>query len=196
MWKQRILDLAERFEHPAWGIAHCKRVYELALQLAELENVEVDRDALFAAAYLHDAGAFAPYRQEGIDHAERSVQVADEILTDAGFPADRAPLVKEIIRGHMFYADPSPRAEVVLFHDADTLDFMGAIGIARLLSIVGIDDWAPDLGSAIGLIQRFSQELPEKLHTAAAQEMGRARQADMATYLAALAGETGGLETL
>jgi HD superfamily phosphodiesterase len=124
------------------------------------------------------------------------VQVADEILADAGFPADRAPLVKEIIRGHMFYADPSPRAEVVLFHDADTLDFMGAIGIARLLSIVGLDDWAPDVKSAIGLIERFSRELPGKLYTAAAKGMGQIRQAEMATYLAALAGETGGLETL
>jgi len=196
MWKERILDFAEQFKHPAWGIAHCKRVYEMALQLAELENVEVDRDALFAAAYLHDVGAFAPYRQEGVDHAERSVQVADEILADAGFPAERAPLVKEIIQGHMFYADPSPRAEVVLFHDADTLDFMGAIGIARLLSIVGIDDWAPDLQSAIGLIERFSRELPEKLHTAAAQEMGRARQTEMAAYLATLTDETDRLGTV
>jgi hypothetical protein len=34
---------------------------------------------------------------------------------------------------------------VVIFHDADTLDFMGAIGVTRLLSIVGLDDWTPGL---------------------------------------------------
>ena len=46
------------------------------------------------------------------------------------------------------------------------------------------------------MIERFGRELPEKLHTAAAQGMGRARQAEMAAYLAALADETGGLGTL
>jgi hypothetical protein len=46
------------------------------------------------------------------------------------------------------------------------------------------------------LIQRFTQELPEKLHTSQAKEMGEVRQAEMAAYLAALSNETNGLEFL
>ena len=196
MWKQQLSAFAQRFEHPAWGVSHGKRVYELSLRLAEQGDAAVDRDALLAAATLHDAGAFEPYRREGVDHADRSVQVVGEILGSIGFPAERAPLVKAIIQGHMFYADPAPPIEAVIFHDADTLDFLGAIGITRLLSIVGLDDWTPDVESAVRLIERFSRELPERLHTPQAREMGQARQAEMTAYLAALSGETDGLASL
>jgi len=196
MWKQQILSFVEEFEHPAWGVPHSKRVYKLSLHLAELQNTEVDQDCLFAAAYLHDMGAFEPYKQPGVDHAERSVQIVGEVLASVGFPTEKVSLVEEIVHGHMFYADPANRDEVVLFHDADTLDFMGSIGIARLLSIVGLDDWTPDLNSAVKLIERFSQELPGRLYTPQGKEIGRVRQAEMLAYLTALSNETSGLETL
>jgi HD superfamily phosphodiesterase len=190
MWKHRLLASTEEFKHPAWGVSHSRRVYELSLQLATEQGAPVDQDALFAAAYLHDVGAFEPYKRPGVDHAERSVQVIEEILNPIGFPLDRISLVKDIVRGHMFYANPAPQIEAVIFHDADVLDFMGAIGVARLLSIVGLDDWTPDLKSAIELIQRFSQELPEKLYTPQARQMGKARRAEMETFLTSLSNET------
>lgn len=190
MWKNRLLASTEEFKHPAWGVSHSQRVYELSLQLAMEPGIDVDQDALFAAAYLHDMGAFEPYKRPGVDHAERSVQVIEEFLDSVGFPLDRTSLVKDIIRGHMFYANPAPQIEAVIFHDADVLDFMGAIGVARLLSIVGLDDWTPDLKSAIELIQRFSQELPEKLHTTQAQQMGKVRRAEMKAFLTSLSKET------
>ncbi len=196
MWKQKLFSFAEQFEHPAWGVSHFKRVYGMSLHLAESQNMEVDKDCLFAAAYLHDIGAFEPYKQSGVDHAERSVQIADEILGAVGFPKGKTALVKEIIRGHMFYVDPVNRPEVIIFHDADTLDFMGWVGITRLLSIVGLDDWTPDLTSAIKLIQRFSQELPSRLYTPKGKEIGEVRQTEMLVYLTALSNETDGLEML
>ena len=196
MWKQELVTFADRFQHPAWGLSHYKRVYELALQLGKQQSVEIDEDALFAAAYLHDMGAFELYKQTGIDHAERSTQVVEPVLISIGFPAGQMTLVKEIIQGHMFYAQPTTRIEAIIFHDADTLDFMGAIGVARLLSIVGLDDWTPDLRSAINLINRFSQELPDKLITSQAREIGKTRQAEMTTYLNALSHETNVFETL
>ncbi|SFM88422.1 HD domain-containing protein [Thermodesulforhabdus norvegica] len=196
MWKQEILSFVEKFEHPAWGVSHFKRVYELSLHLAELQGMKVDEECLFAAAYLHDIGAFEPYKQSGVDHAERSALIADEILASVGFPMEKTPLVKEIIRGHMFYVDPVDRNEVILFHDADTLEFMGWVGIARLLSIVGLDDWTPDLASAVKLIERFSRELPDRLYTPQAKEMGQTRQAEMLIFLTGLSDETSGLETL
>jgi uncharacterized protein len=190
MWKTQLLASTEKFKHPAWGVSHSQRIYELSLQLAAEQGVDVDQNALFAAAYLHDMGAFEPYKQPDVDHAERSVQVTEGILNSIGFPSDRTPLVKDIIRGHMFYADPAPQIEAVIFHDADVLDFMGAIGVARLLSIVGLDDWTPDLKSAIELIQRFSQELPGKLHTPQAQQMGKVRRTEMEAFLTSLSDET------
>ena len=106
------------------------------------------------------------------------------------------PLVKDIIRGHMFYENPTSQNESVIFHDADVLDFMGIIGVTRLLSIVGISDWAPDLRSAIERIQQFIKELPVKLHTPQARQIGKIRQKEMETYLETLSKETRNLQVL
>lgn len=190
MWRQELLNFAERFQHPAWGTAHYERVYEMTIQLARAEGAVVDTDALFAAAYLHDMGAFEPYKQEGVDHAERSVQEAEAVLLSLGFPSEKVPAVKEIIQGHMFYARPVSRHEALLFHDADTLDFMGAVGIARMLSIVGLDDWTPDLKTSIDLIERFNRDLPARLLTPSAQHIAAIRKTEMTTFLGALAQET------
>ena len=197
-WQERLVEEAARFQHPAWGVSHCRRVYDLAVQLGDSSGAgaSVDKDALFAAAYVHDLGAFAPYRREGVDHAERSVEVAAEILVAAGFGAPKVPLVQEIVRGHMYYAEPAALPEAVYFHDADVLDFMGAVGIARLLSIVGRDDWTPDLPAAIALIDRFRRELPGRLHTEVARRIGEERQREMDAFVAALAAETHGLQVL
>ena len=196
MWKEKLLSFVTQFEHPAWGISHFKRVYKLSLHLAESQNMKVDKDCLFAASYLHDLGAFEPYKKPGVDHSESSVQVVEEILISVGFPRDKIILVKEIIRGHMFYAQPTNQNEAILFHDADTLDFMGYIGVTRLLSIVGLDDWTPDLASAVKMIKRFSEELPDKLYTPKAMKIGKVRQDEMLEYLKGLSNETDGLKTL
>lgn len=196
MWKQKLLTFTEKFKHPAWGTPHFQRIYELSLQLAKAEGVDIDQDALFAAAYLHDIGAFGPYKKPEVDHAERSVQVVEEILTSIGFPSERISLVKNIIRGHMFYENPTSQIEAIIFHDADVLDFMGIIGVTRLLSIVGISDWTPDLKSAIELIQQFSRDLPEKLYTYQGRQIGKGRQAEMETYLKNLYKETRNLQVL
>jgi uncharacterized protein len=190
MWKDELLSFAERFEHPAWGRAHYERIYEMTLQLARAEGAVIDTDVLFAAAYLHDMGAFDPYKQPQVEHSKRSAQEFEPVLAPMGFPAEKIAAVREVIQGHMFYARPASRHEAVLFHDADTLDFMGAVGIARMLSIVGLDDWTPDLRTAINLIERFSHDLPTKLLTPSAQRIGAARKVEMSAFLAALALET------
>ncbi|NLG28078.1 MAG: HD domain-containing protein [Chloroflexi bacterium] len=189
-WRDRLNRLSAQCPHPAWGPAHCQRVYELARELAALERTCVDAEALFAAACLHDLGAMPPYRRTGVDHAERSAELAVELLPGAGFARERIPLVRTIIRRHMYADAPSEPPEAVLFHDADTLDFLGAIGVARILSIVGLDDWAPDLPSAVQLLQRFQRELPDRLLCASARRMAAPRTAEMEAFLRALGTET------
>lgn len=196
MWRQKLATFIGQYDHPGWGIAHSERVYELALKLAKQQDANVDQDALLAAAYLHDVGALELYRQKGVDHAEQSAVLAEEMLISVGFPSDKIPLVKEIILGHMFYAERPTSTEAIVFRDADTLDFLGAIGVARMLAIVGLDDWTPNVKKAISLIRRFSRELPDKLLTRPAKRIGKVRQAEMRSFLAALSEETDELELL
>ena len=190
MYRESISQFAERFQHPAWGINHFKRVYSMSLKLAEAEKVDLDEEAIFAAAFLHDMGAFEPFKDSLIDHADRSTQLCVDKLLQFKFPAQKIALVKDIIEHHMFYSDSGTSFEAVVFRDADMLDFMGYIGITRMLSIVELDNWTPNLKSALDLIYKFSIELPEKLITSEAKKIGYIRKAEMEEYLKVLSKET------
>jgi len=178
------------------GNNYFQRVYKLAIELAEKQDLDVDNDSLFAAAYLHDIGAFEPYSKKGKDHSDVAIENCSEILLSIDFPEVKIDLVKDIIKCHMFYAKPSDIKESIIFHDADTLDFMGTIGISRILSIVGKEDWTPDLKSAIFLIQKFHDELPLQLYTTAAKEMGNVRMSEMKKFLARLSQQTNDFELI
>ena len=196
MWKEKLLEIVKDFKHPAWGFSHFTRIFELSLELAKEEQLDIDMDALYAAAYLHDIGAFKPYSQKGKDHSDVAIENCDKILKSINFPTDKNELVKDIIKSHMFYATPVNNLESKIFHDADTLDFMGTIGITRILSIVGKEDWTPDLSSAIKLIEKFSVELPSTLVTNVAQKIGEGRKKEMEEFLKNLAVETNQYEFL
>jgi len=196
MWKEKLLEITRDFKHPAWGFSHFTRIFELAIELAKAEQFEIDSDALFAAAHLHDIGAFKPYSQKGKDHSDVAIENCDKILESIDFPTDKNKLVKDMIKSHMFYAIPVNNLESKIFHDADTLDFMGTIGITRILSIVGKEDWTPDLSSAIKLIKKFSVELPSTLVTNTAQKIGEVRKKEMEEFLKNLAEETNQYEFL
>ena len=196
MWKEHLREFVDSFKHPAWGLSHSVRVYEMALHLAQEQGAALEEDALLAAAYLHDIGALGDYRQPGVDHAERSVQVVGDILAATDYPPEKIPLVKDIILGHTFQARPTSPLEAVLFHDADILDFMGYIGVTRLLSLVGKHSWAPDPSGALATIRGFSQEMPHLLLTPQAQSIGQSRLAEMESYLSGLTAETDNLRTL
>ncbi|MFW9951153.1 MAG: HD domain-containing protein, partial [Candidatus Thorarchaeota archaeon] len=139
---------------------------------------------------LHDIGAFDPYNRKGEDHSEVAVKESEKILKSIAFPEEKIPLVKDIIKSHMFYSKPSEHVESIIFHDADTLDFLGIIGITRLLAIVGKEDWTPDLNSAVKLIQKFHNELPPKLVTMEAKKICEKRQSEMEYFLENLSQQT------
>lgn len=196
MWKEALHAFLGDIAHPAWGAAHSRRVYELSLRLAEQEGVAIDADCLYAAAYLHDLGAVEPYRQEGVDHTERSLQAAPAILGEIGFDPERYDRVLGCIRGHMYYAQPENWPEDIVFHDADTLDFLGHIGTARLLAIVGDDDWTPDLPTAIDLIRRNRLQLPDALITSSARFIAEARRNETDAFLEGISEATDGMRFL
>ncbi|MDA3936342.1 MAG: HD domain-containing protein [Actinomycetota bacterium] len=186
MWHQKVIDLCEEYPHPAWGSGHARRVLTMSLEIAAREGLDADPDVLHAAAFLHDLGAFDAYSVADTDHAETSADIAQTFLRETDFDSNKIPLVLETIRGHMFYTAPGESNEARVFHDADVLDLLGAIGCARVLSIVGSGDWTPDLPAAINLLRRFSRELPGRLSTGTAMDLAPERVALMSTFLDAL----------
>ena len=196
-WRDNIRTFAEaHLQHTAWGPAHGRRDYAMTMALARAEGIAVDTDALYAAAYLHDMGGLPPYAIPGVDHGDRGIQVVDTVLREAGFPMEKSALVKEIIDHHQYYRPPDTVAVAILFRDADILDFMGAIDVARIVSLTTREKFTPDLPHAIDVVRQQLHDMPGRLQTAAAKREGERRAAEMQQFLDALAQETDSLRAL
>ena len=196
-WRTNVREFAEsHLQHTAWGPAHGRRDYEMTLSLARAEGVVVDDDALYAAAYLHDMGGIPPYAKAGVDHGDRSIQLVDSVLRAAGFPMEKSALVKEIIDHHQYYRPPDTLAVAVLFRDADILDFLGAVDVARILSLTTREKFTPDLPHAVEAIRQNMLQMPGRLQSAAAKREGAKRVAEMQRFLNELAAETDSLRAL
>lgn len=186
-WRRAVFAQAhEHFQHPSWGWRHSERDYLFGMAVAQAEGLAVDADVMFAAAFLHDWGGIEPFAVAGVDHAVRSVQLAEPFLTEVGFPMDKFPAVRAAILGHMFDKEPEG-PEAIAIHDADALDFLGALGAARLLAATGD---RPDYDQALGRIERFAVDIPPRLKTDAARRMAEPRVAAMTEFLATVRSET------
>ncbi len=135
-------------------------------------------------------GVFAPYPKEGVDHTERAAQVAGEVLKAAGFPMQKLSQVQDAMRSHMFYSTVANSPEARVLHDADTLDFLGNIGVTRILSVTSRHRWATTLPDAIATLEKFKRELPAKLVTESARKRAVPRVAEMEQFLQSLKTES------
>jgi HD superfamily phosphodiesterase len=114
-----------------WAIAHAKRLIELIKRIGA--EIPYDAQVLELAAYMHDWGAFPQYFQKGVAHAVRSRQVVEaEILPGLNLTHIQKEILLETIELHD-YRDPRPTKsnEALLLREADMLEFLGMIGMAR-----------------------------------------------------------------
>lgn len=194
-WRMTVQAFAAKnFHHPAWGYAHSMRDYSLALELAAADHKTLDDDVLFAAACLHDMAAFAPWEKKGVDHADEAARIVDSVLKGTDFPMAKLDAVRAAIRTHMYDRDPmSP--EALYLHDADALDWLGAIGVARILAIVGSPD-APDLSAAIKMIKDNLAQVPSRVLSPAGRARVPAWTAETQNFLKDLARESDGMRNL
>ena len=151
-WRASVRELAlSHFKNPAWGYSHCLRDYALAKEMAAADHVAIDDDVLYAAAYLHDMAAFPPWEDVKVDHSDVGARVVDTVLKGTGFPMEKIEAVRGAIRTHMYYRDPVG-AEALYLHDADALDWLGAIGVARIMALVDPHGGNPDALKAVGML--------------------------------------------
>lgn len=187
-WKKLAYAHAvKHLKHPSWGLTHSERNLQNALALAARERLAVDRDVLFAAAYLHDLGGMPAFEKEGVDHAVRSAELARPLLAGWGFPMAKAPAVEAVILGHVYYGKVAPTSdEARVFHDADLLDFLGAMGIVRLAAATQDSGPAATLTDSLKVSRQFQAELPGKLLTKAAKDQAKVRVAEMKGFFTTL----------
>ncbi len=110
---------------------HVLRVLALAERMAPAEGA--DAEILRAAVLLHDVA-----RGEAgvVDHAQAGAETARRLL--AGHAPERVEAVARAIAAHRFRRGPAPDTpEARVLHDADKLDAIGALGVARAFAYGG-----------------------------------------------------------
>ena len=120
----------------AHDFSHCERVLTNALKIAQHEGGDIE--ALAAAAYLHDISNLPKNHPESRMSSERSSERAAEILREHGFDEKRIATVQDAILCHSYSRGLTPETlEGRIFQDADRLDALGSIGIARTFAVGG-----------------------------------------------------------
>jgi len=195
-WREAVRHFAEfNLHHPAWGWSHSVRDYELAKELAAADHVTLDDDVLYAAAYLHDVAAFAPFRKPNVDHQDEAASLVESLLTGTGFPTAKIEAVRGAIRTHMFERDPAG-PEAIYLHDADALDWLGAIGIARIFGLVDPNGGNPDGPAAVKRLENYLAKVPSRIVSKAGKARTPERVRELEQFLRALRSESADLRSL
>jgi len=195
-WRAAVHRFVDaNMKHPAWGLSHSVRDYELAKELAAADKVAVDDDVLYAAAYLHDVAAFAPFRKRGVDHQDEAARIVESMLAGTGFPMSKIEAVRGAIRTHMFDRDPVG-PEAIYLHDADALDWLGAIGVARVFALVDPKGGSPDGPSTAAELEHTLKTVPPRLVSNAAKARMPQRVRELEQFLRDLRAESADLRSL
>lgn len=125
------------------GFSHVLRVYRLAEKISKEEGA--DLRIVQAAALLHDVEGDVDVRE---DHHLAAASFAERTLFDEGWEKDDIEAVLHCIRAHRFRnKEEEPRTlEARVLFDADKIDAIGAVGVARAVSYAiraGMDVYAP-----------------------------------------------------
>ena len=116
---------------------HTLRVLRLCRRIGPKEGA--DMLVLEAAAYLHDIGRSAQDRANGsICHAAKGAEMARELLATLPLDERRRDNIVHCVSTHRFRDQRKPATtEAKVLFDADKLDAIGAVGIARAYLFAG-----------------------------------------------------------
>ena len=129
---KRMLDGRD----PAHDFHHIMRVYKNAKLIGRHEGTNME--ILLLAVLLHDLVVYPKGSTKSSKSSDESADLAENILQSCGYPQDKINQVCYCIRVHSYSKRLVPASlEGRILQDADRLDALGAIGIARTFSIGG-----------------------------------------------------------
>ncbi len=207
--------MKEELSTSAHGIDHTERVYRLCRIFS---GEDIDDEVLLPAALLHDIA-----REEEdndttgeIDHAELGARRAETILKEQDFETPRIEKIKHCIRTHRFRGEKEPETmEAKILSDADKLDAIGAVGIARMFMLAGefqerlyrevdVETYREENLTEDGRVKKITEhspnleyelklkDVPEKLYTERAKTIAEERIEWMDSYFSRLKEEIEG----
>lgn len=205
LWQPRLQALATAAcgDDGAHDINHLHRVWRNAQALLA-SHPEADALVVMTACYLHDLVNLPKDHPERSMASRQSAALARRELAALDFPPERLAGAVHAIETHSFSAALRPETiEAKLVQDADRLDALGAVGLARLFYIAGQMGSAlahpddplaehrerDDRAYALDHIEVKLAKLPAMMQTAAGRALGEARLAQLTTFRSAFAQE-------
>ncbi|AKU96349.1 metal-dependent phosphohydrolase [Labilithrix luteola] len=181
---------------PAHDFFHVTRVMRNASMLARAEGA--NEAVVVTAALLHELFTYPKNHPDSSKAGDVCAEHARELLEKEGAPAEFTSAVCAAIRDHAFSKGAVPEAlEAKLLQDADRLDALGAIGLARMWATCAdmkrpfyapndpfCTEREPD-DKSWGLDHVFKKLLllPSRLHTNAARAIAEERVAFIRRFL-------------
>lgn len=118
-------------------LGHFCRVAKTAKRIAAFEETS-DPLILLAAAYFHDIVSLPKNHPEVHLSSKWAAETAKTILNEMQFPSEKIPGVTHAIEAHSFSAGILPETiEAKIIQDADRMEALGALGIARCFYVSG-----------------------------------------------------------
>ncbi|WP_396612900.1 HD domain-containing protein [Haloferax sp. S1W] len=168
---------------------HAWRVFNVGVKIAEREDA--DCDIVGAGALTHDIHRSMGEDGEYVPPAD-SLPAVRSVLEATAFPDEKIPAVLHCVEVHEEYEfdggeNPAETTEALVLQDADNLDAIGAVGIARNFAFTGVVGnrlWAPDTDeySGLGHFDDKLLHLKDEMNTAAARAVAEERHAFLVEF--------------
>ena len=132
--KNEIIKIMDN--DPAHDFDHIMRVYTNAKKIVKEEKA--DEKLVLSAALLHDIVSYPKSSTRSKFSSIDSAKKSKIILKKYGFSEKEITIVSDAIKDHSFSQNKVPETlEGKILQDADRLDALGAIGIARVFATSG-----------------------------------------------------------
>ena len=154
------------------GFDHVERVFNLCLHIGREEGA--DLEVLALAALLHDVARPLESAGKVEDHALEGARIAREYLRSLNYPVEKIEAVAHAIEAHRFSRGPEPKTlEARILSDADKLDAIGAIGVARVFMYSG--EHGRDIGASLRHFEEKILKLKDLMYTETAKRIAEER---------------------
>ncbi|WP_336666910.1 phosphohydrolase [Enterobacter mori] len=209
-WQQRFeswLDQHHASDDAAHDISHFRRVWMTAQKI--MPHHHADPLVVMTACYFHDIVSLPKNHPERSQSSRLAARKTRDILQRdfPDFPPERYADVEHAIEAHSFSAGIAPQSpEAKIVQDADRLEALGAIGLARVFAVSGAlgvalfdarDPFADsrevdDKAFALDHFQTKLLRLPETMQTDVGRELARHNADFLIQFMAKLSAELQG----
>ncbi|MCM7512647.1 phosphohydrolase [Enterobacter hormaechei] len=204
---ERWLDENHFTDDAAHDIAHFRRVWVTAQNI--MSELHVDPLVVLTACYFHDVVSLPKNHPDRSQSSLLAARKTREILRRdfPDFPPERYAAVEHAIEAHSFSAGVAPQSlEAKIVQDADRLEALGAIGLARVFAVSGalgvalFDADDPFAGArplddktfALDHFQTKLLRLPDTMQTPRGRELARHNADFLIQFMAKLSAELQG----